>query len=68
MRWCAREQGRERLLRYGLRPPFAYEQLQETSDGRIAFALRKPRKNGDTHRFLTPVFILSAFETEISGG
>jgi len=51
-------QGRERLLRYGLRPPFADEQIQLTGDGRIAFALRKARKNGDTHRFFTPLQFL----------
>jgi len=50
--------GRERLLRYGLRPPFADEQIRLTPDGRIAFALRKARKNGDTHRFYTPVQLL----------
>jgi hypothetical protein len=33
---------------------FAHEQFSETSDGRIAFALRKPRKNGTTHLFFTP--------------
>ena len=37
---------------------FAYEQLEETTDGRIAFALRKRRKNGDTHRFFTPMQFL----------
>jgi hypothetical protein len=49
---------RERLLRYGLRPPFAYDQVRLTPEGRIAFALRKARKNGDTHRFYTPLQLL----------
>jgi hypothetical protein len=51
-------QGRYRLLRYALRPPFAYDQITLTPDGRIAFALRKPRRNGDTHRFFTPTQFL----------
>jgi hypothetical protein len=29
-----------------------------TSEGRVAFALRKRRKNGDTHRFFTPLQLL----------
>ena len=28
--------GRHRLIRYALRPPFAYDQITLTSDGRIA--------------------------------
>lgn len=50
--------GRERLVRYALRPPFAHQQLAQTPDGRIALALRKPRRNGDTHRFFTPLAFL----------
>jgi hypothetical protein len=50
--------GRARLVRYALRPPFAHAQLSETTDGRIAFELRKPRRNGDTHRFFTPAAFL----------
>jgi len=55
---AADDEGRERLIGYGLRPPFACEQLELTKDGRIAFALRKARKNGDTHRFFTPLQFL----------
>jgi hypothetical protein len=50
--------GRVRLCRYGLRPAFALDQLSETDDGRIAFALRKPRRNGTTHLFFTPIGFL----------
>jgi hypothetical protein len=50
--------GRERLVGYALRPPFAHDQLAQVPDGRIAFALRKPRRNGDTHRFFTPMAFL----------
>jgi ribosomal protein S27E len=50
--------GRERLVRYLLRPPFADAQIEETADGRIALVLRKRRKNGDTHRFFTPLAFL----------
>jgi hypothetical protein len=50
--------GRERLVRYGARPPFSHEQFSQTSDGRIAFALRKPRKDGTTHLFFSPLQLL----------
>ena len=50
--------GRRRLIRYALRPPFAYDQLTHMRDGRIAFALRKRRRNGDTHRFFTALQFL----------
>jgi len=33
----------------GARPAVADEQLSETADGRIAFALRKPRRDGATY-------------------
>jgi len=50
--------GRERLVRYGARPPFAHQQFSQTPDGRIAFALRKPRKDGTTHLFFAPLQLL----------
>jgi ribosomal protein S27E len=55
---AADREGRSRLCRYGLRPAFAHEQLSFTSDRKVAFALCKRRKNGDTHRFFTPVQLL----------
>jgi hypothetical protein len=35
--------GLERLCRYGLRSPFSQERLSLRSDGRVAYALRRPR-------------------------
>jgi hypothetical protein len=35
-------------------PPFSLERLSILADGRVAYALRKPRKNGATHLVLTP--------------
>jgi Putative transposase/Transposase zinc-binding domain len=52
------KEGRARLCRYATRPPFAESQFTRTDDGRIAFALRKPRKNGDTHLIFTPLQLL----------
>jgi hypothetical protein len=46
--------GRLRLVRYGARPAYADDQFSWTSDGRIAFALRAPRRHGATHLFFTP--------------
>jgi hypothetical protein len=46
--------GLERLCRYGARPPFSLERLSILADGRVAYSLRKPRKNGATHLVLTP--------------
>jgi len=46
--------GLEKLCRYGARPPFSLERLSILADGRVAYSLRKPRKNGATHLVLTP--------------
>jgi len=48
----------ERLGRYVCRPPFADDQLSETNDGRVAVELKRPRANGATHAFMTPVAFL----------
>ena len=50
--------GRERLLKYCLRPPFAERQLSETEDGRIAFELNTARTGGRTHLVLEPLRFL----------
>ena len=36
--------GRERLVRYCTRPPFALERIEVLRDGRIAYLLKVPRK------------------------
>jgi hypothetical protein len=48
----------EKLCRYVARPPLANERLKETNDGRIAIELKKPRRAGETHAFLTPLQFL----------
>ncbi|MCU0686025.1 MAG: transposase, partial [Polyangiaceae bacterium] len=52
-------EGRERLFRYGARPPFALERFSELGDGRIAYRLKTPNRRGDTHRVMTPVECLA---------
>ncbi|WP_437479089.1 transposase [Sorangium sp. So ce1014] len=62
-RWLQREcgyhgarrrcEGRERLCRYGARPPFSLERLSLLPDGRVAYRLRRPRRNGATHLVMT---------------
>jgi hypothetical protein len=51
--------GLERLLRYCARPPFSLERLSILQDGRIAYRLRKPRRNGATHLVLEPIAFLA---------
>ena len=51
--------GLERLCRYGARPPFSLERLSLLDDGRVAYLLRKPRKNGATHLVMTPLQCLA---------
>jgi hypothetical protein len=46
--------GRERLLRYCARPPFAVDRIEELPDGRSAYAVKTPRR-GATHRVMTPM-------------
>jgi hypothetical protein len=47
-------EGRERLVRYALRPAFALDGFTELADGRIAYRVRHPLGPGQTHRVLTP--------------
>ncbi len=53
------DRGREALCRYGARPPFALERLGELADGRLSYALKKKRKNGQTHLVMTPLQLLA---------
>jgi hypothetical protein len=46
--------GRERLVRYCTRPPFALERIELLRDGRVAYLLKAAR-NGRTHRVMTPM-------------
>ena len=56
---AADRDGLERLCRYGARPPFSLERLSILPDGRVAYLLRKPRRNGATHLVMTPVQLLA---------
>ena len=55
LRRALEAEGLERLLRYGARPPFSLERISILPDGRIAYLLRKPRRNGATHLVLDPL-------------
>jgi hypothetical protein len=44
----------ERLLRYGLRPPFAQKRLSLTPDGKVRLKLRKPYYTGQTEIVIEP--------------
>lgn len=48
------DEGRERLVRYCARPPFALERIEPMKDGRIAYRMKTPRR-GSTHRVMTPM-------------
>ena len=48
----------ERLLRYGLRPPFAQKRLSLLHDGRVRLKLRKPFYTGQTDIVFKPVDFL----------
>ena len=51
--------GRERLCRYGARPPFSLARLSVLPDGRIAYRTKYPGPHGHTHRVMTPVEFLA---------
>jgi hypothetical protein len=59
------EEARERLCRYVARPPLADAQLSWTNDGRVALRLSRPRKNGATHAFMSPMSLLRRITTLI---
>ncbi len=48
----------ERLFRYIARPPIATKRLSELKDGRIAYELRHPWRDGTTHVVFTGVELL----------
>jgi hypothetical protein len=47
--------GRERLMRYGARPPLALERLRLLPGGRIAYRVKKRRDGRAKHRVMTPL-------------
>ena len=48
------DEGRERLIRYCARPPFALDRIEPLKDGRIAYRMKTPRR-GSTHRVMSPM-------------
>ena len=52
------EAGREKLVRYAARPPFAFEQVQRTEKGQVLFHLKKPRASGQQAMLLDPIDFL----------
>jgi hypothetical protein len=51
--------GRERLMRYGARPPLALDRLRRLPGGRIAYRIRKQRDGRAKHRVMTPLEFLA---------
>jgi hypothetical protein len=47
--------GRERLCRYGLRPPFSLSRLRVLRDGRISYRVKKSSRRVSRCRIMTPV-------------
>lgn len=50
--------GRERLVRYCARPPFALERFELLRDGRVAYRVKTPR-HGRSHRVMTPLELMA---------
>ena len=50
--------GRERLLRYRARPPFALERLRELDPERLLYDSAKPGPGGNSPLLLTPLELL----------
>ena len=51
--------GREKLMRYGARPPLALDRLRRLPDGRIAYRIKKLRDGRAKHRIMTPLEFLA---------
>ena len=51
--------GRERLFRYGARPPLALDRLRRLPDGRFAYRVKYARSGRAKHRIMTPVELLA---------
>lgn len=51
--------GRERLCRYGARPPFSLERLRRLCDGRVACRIKKLRGGREKLRIMTSLELLA---------
>ena len=54
----ADQAGRERLLRYGARPPFALAHLQQHDAAHLVYHCPKPRPDGPSALVLTPLELI----------
>ena len=55
--------GRERLLRYCARPPFALDRLRELGPERLRYELTKPGPGGSGPLLLTPLELIERIAT-----
>ncbi|MDF2698047.1 MAG: hypothetical protein K0S65_6430 [Labilithrix sp.] len=55
------DRGRERLCRYGARPPFSLEPLRLLPGGRVAYRIKKLGGGRAKHRVMTPLELLARF-------
>ncbi len=51
--------GRERLCRYGARPPLALDRLRRLPGGRVAYRIKKLRDGRAKHRVMAPLELLA---------
>jgi hypothetical protein len=51
--------GRERLMRYGARPPLALDRLRVLPGGRVAYRIKALRDGRSKHRIMTPLEFLA---------
>jgi len=51
--------GRERLMRYGARPPLALDRLRRLPGGRLAYRIKQLRDGRAKHRVMTPLEFLA---------
>jgi hypothetical protein len=51
--------GRERLLRYGARPPLAVDRLRRLPGGRIAYRVKYSRRGAAKHRVMTALELMA---------
>jgi hypothetical protein len=58
--------GRERFIRYCLRPAISNERLLILRDGCIAYKTKYPRRRGKTYRVLTPIEFMACLASIVA--
>jgi hypothetical protein len=53
------DMGRERLARYGARPPLALDRLRRLPDGRVAYRVKYARRGAAKHRVMTAMELMA---------